>query len=66
MTFTLTVDPHLYGLEWSVTNILMIGLFHSNNKMMFFPNKKFMRGWGTRRRGGEGGCHEIGHFLWLS
>ena len=70
MTFTSTVDPHLYGLERSVTNILMIGLFHSNSKMIiFFSNRKFMRGWGTRRGGGEGregvmklviscGCHK--------
>ena len=37
MPSTLTGDsPHLYGLEMSLSNILMIGLFHSNNRMVIF------------------------------
>ena len=36
MPFTLTDDPHLYDLEMSLSNILMIGLFHSNNSMAIF------------------------------
>ena len=36
MPFTLTDNPHLYGLEMSLSNILMIGLFRSNNKMVIF------------------------------
>ena len=36
MLFTLTDDSQLYGLEVSVNGILMIGLFCSNNRMVFF------------------------------
>ena len=36
MPFNLTDDPQLDGLEMSLSNILMIGLFFSNNRMIFF------------------------------
>ena len=44
MPFTLTDDPHFYGLKMSLSNIWMIGLFCSNNKMVIFfkREKKFM------------------------
>ena len=31
MSFTLTEDPQFYGLEMSLSNILIISLFRSNN-----------------------------------
>ena len=34
MPFTFTNDPHLYGLEISLIDILMTGLFCSNNRMV--------------------------------
>ena len=34
--FTLTDDPQFYGLEVSLNNILMVGLFRSNNRMVIF------------------------------
>ena len=42
--FTLTDDLQFYGLEMSLSNILMIGLFHSNNRMVIFskPEKKII------------------------
>ena len=36
MPFTFTGGPHLSGLEMSLGNILLIGLFCSNNKMVIF------------------------------
>ena len=36
MLFTLTGDPQFYGLEVSLSNILMFGLFYSNNRMVIF------------------------------
>ena len=42
MSFTLTDDPHLYGLEMSLNNILMIGLFRSNKRMVIFSKTKFI------------------------
>ena len=36
MPFTLTDDPQFYGLEMSLSNILMIGLLRSNNRMVIF------------------------------
>ena len=36
MSFTLTEDPQFYGLEMSLSNILIIGLFRSNNRMVIF------------------------------
>ena len=33
MSFTLTDDPQFYSLEMALSNILMIGLFRSNNKI---------------------------------
>ena len=36
MPFTLTDDPQFYGLEMSLSNILMIGLFRSNSRMVIF------------------------------
>ena len=36
MLFTLTEDPQFHGLEMSLSNILMIGLFHLNNRMVIF------------------------------
>ena len=42
--FTLTDDPQFYGLRVSLSNVLMIGLFHSNNRMVIFSKteKKFI------------------------
>ena len=40
MPLTLTDDPHFYGLEILLSNILMIGLFLSNNRMVIFSEKK--------------------------
>ena len=34
--FTLTEDPQFYGLEISLSNILMINLFCLSNKMVIF------------------------------
>ena len=34
--FSLTDDPQFYGLEMSLNNILIFGLFHSNNRMVIF------------------------------
>ena len=34
--FTLTDDLQFYGLEVSLSNILMIGLFRSNNRIVIF------------------------------
>ena len=36
MLFTLSNDPHLYGLEMLLSNILMTGLFCSNIRMVIF------------------------------
>ena len=36
MSFTLSGDSRFYGLEISLTNILMIGLCRSNNRMVIF------------------------------
>ena len=36
MPFIFTDDPHFYVLEMSLSNILMIGLFRSNNRMVIF------------------------------
>ena len=36
MSFTLIEDPQFYGLEMSLNNILMIGLFRSNYRMVIF------------------------------
>ena len=36
MPFTLTDDPHFYGLEISLSYILMIGLLRLNNWMVSF------------------------------
>ena len=36
VSFTLTDDPHVYGLEMALSNILMIGLFRSNNSVVIF------------------------------
>ena len=43
MLFTLTDDPQIYALEVFLTNILMIGLFCSNNRIVIFSKtgKKF-------------------------
>ena len=41
----LTDDPQIYGLEMSLNKILMIGWFHSNNRMIIVfskTDKKFM------------------------
>ena len=71
MPFTLTDNPQFYGSEMSLSNILMIGLFRSNNQQdgNFFQNRKEIsiaantlwrqheRGWGTGRGG-----HKIGYF----
>ena len=40
MSFTLTDDPQFYGLEVSLSNILIIGLLRSNNRMVIFSNTK--------------------------
>ena len=40
MPSTWTDDPHLYGLEISLSNFLVIGLFCSNNMMVFFSKTK--------------------------
>ena len=40
MLFTLTNDPQFYGLKVSLSNILMIGLFRSNNMMVIFSRTK--------------------------
>ena len=40
MPFTLSGDPQFYGLEMSLSNILMIGLFHSNTGYWFFLKQK--------------------------
>ena len=40
MPFTLTDDPQFYDLEMSISNILMIGSFCSNNRMIIFPKTK--------------------------
>ena len=36
MSFTLTDDPQFYGVDMSLSNIPMIGLFRSNNRMVIF------------------------------
>ena len=36
MPFTLIDDPQLHGLEVSLSNILMIGLFCSDSSMVIF------------------------------
>ena len=68
MPFTFTGGPHLSGLEMSLGNILLIGLFCSNNKMAIFSETEnssqqtckgpyiydvHMEG-GWSQRGGEG------------
>ena len=35
--FTLTDNPQFYGSEVSLNNILMVGLFRFNNRMIIFP-----------------------------
>ena len=43
--FTLSDDPQFFGLEVPLSNILMIGLFRSNNKMLIFfkTEKKYSK-----------------------
>ena len=80
VSFNLTDDPQLYGLEVSFTNILKTGLFHGN----FFLNRKIRKGGGWTHKichvvdsfcfstkdllisfaDGEG--QKIVHFLWTS
>ena len=36
MLYTFSGDPQFYGLEVSLSNILMIGLFRLNNRMVIF------------------------------
>ena len=36
MPFTLTDYPQFYGLEMSLSKIMMIGLFRLNNRMVVF------------------------------
>ena len=36
MPFTLTDNLQFYGLEMSLSNILMVGLFRSNYRMVIF------------------------------
>ena len=36
MPFSLTDDPQFHGLEMSLSNVLMIGLFPSNNRVAIF------------------------------
>ena len=36
MPFTLTDNPQFYGLQMSLSNVLMIGMFRSNNRMVIF------------------------------
>ena len=40
MPFTLTEDPQFYDLAMSLINILMIGLFCSNDRMVIFPKRE--------------------------
>ena len=40
MPFTLTEDVQFYGLKMSLGNILMIILFRTNNKVVFFLKQK--------------------------
>ena len=69
MPFTFTGGPHLSDLEMSVSNILLIGLFCSNNKMVIFSGTEnssqqtckipymydvHMEGEWSQRGGGEG------------
>ena len=44
MPFTLTDNPQFYSLEVSLSNILMISLFRSNNRIIFISEtgKKLM------------------------
>ena len=44
MPFTLSGNPQFYGLEMSLSNILMIGSFHSNSRIVVFSKtgKKFI------------------------
>ena len=44
MSFTLTDDPQFSGLEMSLSNIFMIGLFRSKNSMVVFckTEKRFI------------------------
>ena len=44
MPFTLTDYPQFYGLEMSLSKIMMIGLFRLNNRMVVFSKteKKFI------------------------
>ena len=66
MPFPLTDDPQFHGLEMFLSNILMICLFHSNKRMVFFlkteKNPYHRKKVGDHRfttstwkRGGEGG-----------
>ena len=40
MPFTLTDDLQFYGIEMSLSNILMIGLFRLNNRMIIFSKRE--------------------------
>ena len=77
MPFTLTDDPYLHGLEISLSNILMIGLFRSNKRMVIFSQtkKSYKLGWShvvgvlkfvtclqNLLRAEDVGGHKIGHF----
>ena len=74
MLFTLTDDLQFYSLQVSFSNILMIGLFRSNNRMLLFPktektyHSKHVRDHifviSTWKRGGGGLkiCHVFAHF----
>ena len=44
MPFTLSGDPQFYVLEMSLSNIFMIGSFHSNSRIVVFSKteKKFI------------------------
>ena len=73
MPFTFTGDPHLSGLEMSLSNILLIGLFCSNNRMVIFSETEnssqqtckgpymydvhMEGGWSQRGGGGLKICH---------
>ena len=40
MLFTLTNDPQFYGLQVSLSSILMMGVFCSNNRTVIFLKQK--------------------------
>ena len=63
MPFTLTDGPHLCAIEMSLSNILMIDLFHSNNRMVIFSktenlyHSKHVRNHTFMTSKGKGGRH---------